>query len=188
LLLFCMNTKLSLITKNEEICRILAKSPGKIFCDETVTGTGMISPKIYEEYYLPSIKKYANILHKEGKFYLNHTSGEPISGIIEMIKASGTDGLYGLAYPPFGDMRISQVRQTLGSKFTVIGGLDPNFIATKTIKEIQDRTRYILKEMAPGDNFMLGTADDIPYGTPAHNLKAVSEVIQEYGNYPLKKN
>lgn len=131
------------------------------------------------------MKKYAKILHKEDKFYLNHTSGEPVSGIIEMIKTSGTNGLYGLAYPPAGDMKISQVRQALGSKFTVMGGPDSNFVATKTIKEIQDKTRYILEEMAPGDNFMLGTADDTPWGTPPHNLKAVSEVIKEYGNYPL---
>lgn len=66
-----------------------------------------------------------------------------------------------------------------------MGGLDSDFIATKSVKKIQQKTRCILSDVAPGDNFMLGTADDTPYGTPIENLKAVSNLVREYGNYPI---
>ena len=68
-----------------------------------------------------------------------------------------------------------------------MGGLDSDFIATGTVKEIQDKTRFIFADIAPGDNFMLATADDTPYGTPVENLKAVSDVFQEIGKYPIHR-
>jgi len=166
-------------SKNQEIYQILAESPGKVFLDAAVTGTGMISPKIFEEYYLPYTKKYAEILHKQDKLYINHASGEPVGNILEMIRMTDIDGLYGLSYPPVGDMKISDVRSVLGGNITVMGGLDSDFIATKTVQEIRDRTRFILSDVAPGHNFMLATADDTPYGTPIENLKAVSDVLFE---------
>lgn len=171
--------------KNQETYRIIAEGPGKVFLDAGVTGTGMISPKIFEEYYLPYTKKYAEILHKKGKLLVNHSSGEPIANILEMIKLSGIDGLYGRS--SVGNMKISEERGGLGGKIAIMGGLDSNFIATKTVEEIQDKTRCILSDVAPGDNFMLGTADDTPYGTPIENLKAVSDTVQEFGRFPLQR-
>ncbi len=172
-------------SQNQEIYRILSESPGEVFLDAAVTGTGMISPKIFEEYYLPYTKKYVEILHKKGKLYINHASGEPVRNILEMIEMTDIDGLYGLSYPPVGDMKISGVRSGLGDNVTVMGGLDSDFIATGTVKEIQDKTRFIFSDIAPGDNFMLATADDTPYGTPVENLQAVSDVVQEIGKYPI---
>ena len=172
-------------SKNQELYQILAESPGEIFLDAAVTGTGMISPKIFEEYYLPYTKKYADILHKKGKLYINHASGEPVRNILEMVKMTDIDGLYGLSCPPVGDIKISEVRSGLGGNIAVMGGLDSDFIATKTVKELQDKTRFILSGVAPGDNFMLATADDTPYGTPIENLKAVSHIVQEFGKYPI---
>jgi hypothetical protein len=173
-------------SKNQEIYQILAESPDEVFLDAAVTGTGMISPKIFEEYYLPYTKKYAEILHKKGKLYINHASGEPVRNILEMVKMTDIDGLYGLSYPPVGDMRISEVRNGLGGNIAAMGGLDSDFIATKTAKEIQDKTRFILSDVAPGDNFMLATADDTPYGTPIENLRAVSDVVQEFGEVVIR--
>lgn len=172
--------------QNQEIYRILAQSPGKVFLDTAVTGTGMISPDIFEEYYLPYTRKYAEILHNEGKLYINHASGEPVSGILDMIEMTNIDGLYGLTYPPAVNMKISEVRSGLGGDIAVMGGLDSDFMATRTVKEIQAKTLSILSDVAPGHGFMLATADDAPYGTPVENLREVSDVIREFGEYPVR--
>ncbi len=164
-----------------EVYKILAQSPATVFHDGAVTGLGMISPKIFEEYYLPYTKKYADILHKAGKLYTNHTSGEPIGNILNMIRESGIDGLYGLTYPPAVDTMISEVRDKFAGKIAVMGGMPSDFIATKTPGEVQEKAEEVLKDAAPGGHFMLGTVDDTPYGTPPENLKAVSEVVQHMG-------
>lgn len=167
--------------KNEEIYRMLIESPATLFHDPAVVGLGMISPNIFEEYYLPYTRKYAGMLHKAGKLYTNHSSGEPIGKILEGIKESGIDGLYGLTYPPTVDTTISEVLDVFGGRIAVMGGMPSDYIATKSVEEVQAKAREVLEDVAPGKHFMLGTVDDTPYGTPPENLKAVSEVIGECG-------
>jgi hypothetical protein len=167
--------------KNQEIYHIIAESPAEVIIDAGVVGLGMISPQIFREYYLPFTKKYAEILHKAGKLYINHTSGEPIGNLLDSIKESNIDGLYGLDYPPSTDTKISEVRNAFKGKVAVMGGIYSDFIAFKSVHEIQEKVREILTDMVPGDHFLLGTADDTPYGTPPKNLKAVSEVVQQRG-------
>ena len=167
--------------KNLEVCRLLADSPGLVFMDGAVTGTGMISPQIFEEYYLLPTQEYVEIFHEKGKFYLNHASGEPVGPILDLVIETGIDGLYGLSYPPSGDLKISEVRRRLQNRIAVMGGIDSDFIATSRPDKIRKQTEYVLDEATPGDHFMLGTADDTPYGTSVRNLRAVSEAVQEFG-------
>ena len=164
--------------KNMELCEVLADSPAQVFVDTAVTGTGMISPDIFERYYLPYTREYAEVFHSRGKLYLNHASGEPVRDILDLIRQSGIDGLYGLSYS--SGMKLSEVRESLRD-MVVMGGIDPNFIASSTPDEIEAWTKYVLKDVAPADRFILGTADDVPYGTPVENLKAVSRVVEEFG-------
>ena len=113
--------------------------------------------------------------------YTNHTSGEPIGNILNMIRESGIDGLYGLTYPPAVDTVISEVRDKFAGKIAVMGVMLSDFIATKTPGEVQEKAEEVLKDAAPGGHFMLGTVDDTPYGTPPENLKAISEVVKHVG-------
>lgn len=168
--------------KNVEIYRMLAESPATVLHDAAVVGLGMISPDLYREYYLPCTRKYADILHQAGKLYTNHSSGERIGHILDEIVESGIDGLYGLVQPPVADCRISEVRDRFGGKIAVMGGIPSDFIATQGPEAVKKKAREILQDTAPGGHFMLGTVDDTPYGAPPENLKAVSEVIQEYGS------
>ncbi|MHC4085366.1 MAG: hypothetical protein ACYSWZ_06940 [Planctomycetota bacterium] len=68
-----------------------------------------------------------------------------------------------------------------GGKFAVMGGIPSDFIATKNVKDVQDKAREVLVDAVPCGHFMPGTVDDTPYGTPPENLKAVSEVVREIG-------
>jgi hypothetical protein len=170
-------------TRNMELCRILASSPGRVFMDYAVTGTGMISPRIFREHYLGYTKQYAKILHEKGKTYLNHASGEPLRAILSMVADSGVDGLYGISLPKFGhgDATLAEIRSALGPDVTVIAGIEPHILATGTEQDIKEATRYALDQCVQiGGRVMLGTVDDTPYGTPPRNLAAVSEVVEKY--------
>ncbi|OHB52426.1 MAG: hypothetical protein A2Y10_10590 [Planctomycetes bacterium GWF2_41_51] len=168
--------------RNQQIYKIMADTPGEVFNDSAVTGTGMISPNIFNEYYLPYTKRYAEILHSKGKLYTNHTSGEPLWGIVNMINDSNIDALYGVA--DLGqDDTIDKLCKGLKNNITIIGGgLAPNFLATSSIEEIKEKTKNVLSKMLSGGRFMLGTDDDTVYGTPCENLKAVGETVEQYGS------
>lgn len=170
--------------QNLRVYEICANSPADVFLDYAVTGTGMISPAIFRQHYLPYTQRYAKILHQGGKLYLNHCSGEGLRSILEMIAVSGVDGLYGISLPHFGhgDSTLAELRQALGPDITLVAGIEPHLLATGSVEQIKEATKYILDECARvGGRVMLGTVDDVPYGTPPANVAAVSEVVEKYG-------
>lgn len=64
-------------------------------------------------------------------------------------------------------------------KIIPMGGLDPNLLATSSKQKIIEITKRLLNEI--GDkHFILGTADDVVYGTNVDNLEIVSKVIRDF--------
>jgi len=170
----------TIVQRNFEVCQILAKSPAKVFIDNAVVGTGMISPKIFKEYYVPYTKECSQILHKNGKIFINHASGEPIKPLMSMIKETQIDALYGVNLPPLGDVRIAEFDQVWGDAITIFVGIDPNFLATQKKTKIEDEVKRILDQIGERKNFILGTTDDTCSYTPIENLEAVSKVVETY--------
>lgn len=167
--------------KNLECCKILAKSPLRIFLHQATWSIGRISPKIYEEYYSPYLKKYDEILRREDKICLDHASGERLNPYLRLIEGVGLDGLYGLIFPPIsGDLELSDICVRWKDKMTGMGGMDPHFLLTADVNQIKERTKRILEEVGPFSNFILGTADATLYGTPVQNLEAVSMVARDF--------
>lgn len=168
--------------RNLEICRILSGSPLKIFLNAGVIGTGEISPSIFEDYYLPYLKKYSRILRKGNKIYIGHASGEPIRPILDLVEEINLSGMYGLVSPPpRGDLSLSELCKRWEGKNVVMGGLDPNFLYTASTNQVKEKTKKILEEVKTFSNFILGTADDVVYGTPTRNLEVVSSVVRDFG-------
>jgi len=167
--------------RNFEICRILSVSPLKIFLNAGVIGTGEISPSIFENYYLPYLKEYSRILREGNKIYIGHASGEPIRPILGLVEEINLFGMYGLVSPPpKGDLSLSELCKRWEGKGVVMGGIDPHFLATANVSQIKERTKRILQEVVSFSNFILGTADDVVYGTPTQNLEAVSSAVRDF--------
>jgi len=165
--------------KNLAIVRIQAKAPARIFMDAAVTGVGMVSPRWVREYYSPCSKAYQDILSQAGKLYLYHASGEPVLAIADSIAQEGAHLLYGLAWPPRGEARFSHLRRALGPNIALSGGIEPVFLSGAEEKAVRARTREVLEDMAGQPGFLLGTADDVAWGTPPELLAAVGEVARE---------
>lgn len=167
--------------RNLEYSKILAKSPLKIFLLAATWSIGRISPKIYKEYYSPYLKKYNEIIHRQGGICLDNASGECLSPYLGLIESVAMDGLYGLVFPSRpGDPKLSGMCIRWKDKMTGMGGIDPHFLATANVNQIKERTKRILEEVRPFFNFILGTADDVVYGTPVQNLEAVSTVVRDF--------
>ena len=44
----------------------------------------------------------------------------------------------------------------------------------------------VLKTVAPGDAFILGIADNAMPTTVIERVERISELVEQYGNYPIK--
>ncbi len=168
---------------NLEFCKIMVNSPTKIFLNQATWDIGLISPSIYQEYYLPFLRKYNQILHQGDKICLDHISGQKIKPFLKLIEETELDGLYGLVFPPIkGDISLKElIKRWKEKKIVPMAGLDPHFLTIFKPDEVKDMIKRIIEEV-DGNPFILGTADDVVYGTPVKNLEVVSETIREiYG-------
>lgn len=168
---------------NFEYLDIVVKTPFEIIIADAVNGVLSISPKIYDEYFLPYHQDYSKVLKANKKLYVSHSSGEPIGPILSSIEQTGLDGLYGFKFPPNpGDPTIGEVCKRWAGKMTVMGGIDPHFLATSNPKKIKEWVKHAIDNVGDCSNFILGTADDTPFGTPVENIAAIPEALDEiYG-------
>lgn len=163
--------------RNLRIVRLQAQSPARIFLDAAVTGLGMASPRWVREFYTPYSREYAEVYRQAGKIHLHHASGEPVLAIAQSIADSRIHALYGLAWPPRGECRISSVRAAIGPHIALSGGIEPSLLAAANEDQIRARTHEVLRDMAGQPGFLLGTADDVPWGTPPSLLAAAGRVV-----------
>jgi len=169
---------------NIDYLDIIVKTPFEIIIADAVNGVLSINPQIYKEYYMPYHQDYSKVLKKYNKLYVSHASSEPLGPILEYIEQTGLDGLYGFVFPPNpGDPSIGEVcKRWASKKMTVMGGIDPHFLATSTPDKIKEWVKKAMDNVGDAGNFILGTADDTVYGTPLKNIAAIPEALDEiYG-------
>lgn len=166
---------------NHRAAQIVASSPLQIFNYQSAWGLGRISPSIFKEYYLSYYKVYNNMLHNHNKITIDHLSGLRVRHYLELLEDTKLDGLYGFTFPVLsGELSLSEITERWRNRMVCMGGLDPHFMATATKNKVKDRTKQILEAMSGKPNFILGSADDIVYGTPVENLEVVSEVVRSF--------
>ena len=64
-----------------------------------------------------------------------------------------------------------------------MGGIDATAFTQLSVNDIKKYVRDLLRQIGPANNFILGSGDATPYGTPLENLKAVTEVVRNYKSY-----
>lgn len=170
--------------RNKEIYRIIRDSPAEVVIEYENTGTTYVSPRIYEKLERPPMDEYADILHERDKVFLVHMCGR-LRGLAGLIGRGRQDGSCDIATRPTGDWELADARKAWPDKL-IVGGLDSITLATGTPVDVKSHVRATLSSIVPGDGIVLGSSDAVPMGTPPENLRAVTEAVEELGQYPLE--
>jgi len=165
--------------RNKNIYRIIIKSPAEVIIDYENSSTTLFSPQIYKNYCLNQINEYTDIVHEAGKIFLTHMCGK-LDNIMDLISEGKQDGITDVAPPPTGDLNISKALKVWGRNKIVLGGIDATAYTQLSTDGIKKYVSELLKQIGPASNFILGSGDATPYGTPLKNLKAVTEVIENW--------
>jgi len=165
--------------RNKKIYHIIIKSPVEVIIDYENSSTNLFSPQIFERYCLKQINEYADIVHQEGKIFLTHMCGK-LDNIIELLSQGRQDGIIDISPLPTGDLNISKALKVWGKTKIVMGGIDATAFVQLSVDDIKEYVKDLLRQIGLANNFILGSGDAIPYGTPLENLKAVTEVVENW--------
>lgn len=151
--------------------------------DDLAFKTGpMISPQMFRKYVFPWYEKFGQICRDNGLFFFFHSDGVIWQLIDDFIRV-GVDALHPID-PTCMD--IFKVKEKYGDRLTLIGNVSNELLQNGTPAQIADRTKELIKIMAPGGGYCLSSGNSVPDWAKLENYKAMIETTKQYGTYPIR--
>jgi len=138
---------------------------------------GFMSPKQFEKFYWPSLKKVIDALLKEGirsELFAEGTYTSRLETVNEFAK--GDVGWL------FDKTDMALAKKILGKTCCISGNVPSSIMVTGGPKEVKEYCRKLIDICAPGGGFILAGGAHVDHGNP-DNLRAMMEAAKEYGRY-----
>lgn len=135
----------------------------------------------YDEFIAPYLKILCDRIHAKGGYFIKHTDGfvmDLLPSFIEM----GIDGWHGIQ-PAIG-MEIKKIRERIGNRFCLWGGVDVDLMIKGTPEEIKRLVRRAVK-YSPDGALVLTIGNVIEQGTKKENYLALLEQLKEIYTFPI---
>ncbi|KXA94467.1 hypothetical protein AKJ65_04310 [candidate division MSBL1 archaeon SCGC-AAA259E19] len=175
-----------LTDKAEEMHQIVLNSPAELILHGSHFDIQMTPPYIYEDYFLPYFRDFAEKVHKSDKKLGCHLDAET-DGLYELIAESGFDFVECFATTPLvNNTTIEEARRKWKDKIVIWGGI-PSIILEKSYSESKFKN-YLLnlfKTIEPGDDFVLGISDNLMPGSKFDRVVLISSLVKACCEYPL---
>lgn len=129
-----------------------------------------LSPADMRKYVFPWHKKIVELAHKHGKPCILHSCGyfgDIIDDVIDDMKFDGRHSYEDTILP------VEKAYEQIGDRIVVMGGIDMNFLVTRTPEEVYVRARAMLERTAERGNYLLGSGNSIPEYVPVENYLAM---------------
>lgn len=172
----------ALTEDRRKIYPLVAQSPAL-----TANYGGNVAPEVvgvdrFERLILPHYNEAAEIMHQHGKLlgvHFDANTGPLAPGIAR----SKIDYVEAFTPVPTCDMTVAEARAAWPDKVLWINF--PSSVHLQSIADIEDMTRLILREAAPGDRFLIGITEDVPEDRWQGNFAAILRVVNEEGRLPI---
>lgn len=154
-----------------------------VLISSAFAGGGFISRAMYEEFVLPHERTVVSAIHEAGVKAYTHTCGA-IGDRLELMQATGIDGVDTMDPPPLGDTDLADAKQRVGSRIFLKGNLDSvNVLLRGTAEQCRQSARERLQAAKAGGGYILSSACSVAPHVPPENLLAIREVVEAEGWY-----
>jgi uroporphyrinogen-III decarboxylase len=134
----------------------------------------MISPELFREFCLPSVKERIGKVRSLGQQAILHNCGNNRVLMDQFVEA-GLQCYQSLQSIP--DMELGGLKRDFGDHLTFWGGISLEVLITGGPDDCRKNIRHAMETGAPGGGFILGPSHSIACGTPYDNFMAV---LDEY--------
>ena len=164
---------------------ILADSPVEIpmLC---ANWTDDIHTPVFKKYFTPWLREAADFFHARGKVTQVHADGE-MKRLIPLFLDTGIDVAEAWSPAPMTSLTTGELRKAWGDKVTIWGGVPSMLFEPQYSDEEFDA--YVMKmfaEVSPGNNFIVGMGDNLPFDGKLERIARISELIDKHGNLPIE--
>ncbi len=135
-----------------------------------------LSPDAMRRYVFPWHRKIVEIAHRAGKPCMLHSCGyfgEIIDDIVDLqfdARHSYEDNI----------IPVEEAYPMLRGHMAVLGGIDMNYLVTRTPEEVYDRARKLLEQTWERGGYALGSGNSIPEYVPYENYLAMTRAALDF--------
>lgn len=163
----------ALVRSREPLYAIAAKAPAPIvLCGDNVDGH-LVSPRLFEEYFMPVYVAQASALHAEGKLMAVHMDGR-VDNLKHLIARSSIDIVEALHPPPMGDLPLSEALAVWPEKAVWVGF--PGSVYAFGPDATGEYAREMLVSIGTGDRLVVQMSTENLVSN--ENLIALTEVLE----------
>jgi len=138
---------------------------------------GFMSPKQFDKFYWPSLKKVVDALIKEGirpELFAEGSYNTRLETVNEFAKGD-------VAWL-FDKTDMAKAKQILGKTCCISGNVPSSLMVTGTYNDVNEYCRKLIEACAPGGGFVLAGGANVDQGNP-ETLRAMMDAAKEYGKY-----
>lgn len=142
----------------------------------------MVSPEIYRKYLFPWMKKIGSLCKKKNIPYIYHSDGV-LYEVLPDLLACGINALHPIEPKA---MDIEELKKQVAGKLCLVGNVDLTYTLTLgTPSETEEVVKKLLRTVAPGGGYVLGSSNSIPDYVKLENFIAMLETTKKFGKYPI---
>ncbi|MBQ2749261.1 MAG: hypothetical protein IJF34_05705, partial [Clostridia bacterium] len=135
-----------------------------------------LSPDQMREYVFPWHKKYVELGHRYNKPCMLHSCGyygDVLDDIVNDMKYDARHSYEDAIIP------VEKAYEELHGRIAVLGGIDMNYIVSRTPEEVYARSRAMLEQVGDRGGYALGSGNSIPGYVPFENFMAMNKAALE---------
>lgn len=152
------------------------------YSDDIAYATGlMVTPEFYRRYLFPWMAKIGDLCAERDLPYIYHTDGV-LWEVMEDLIACGIDALQPIEPAA---MDIIEVKQRYGDRLALIGNVELDMLARGSEEQVRSEVRRLLRDVAPGGGYCLGSSNTIAYYVNPRNYRAMLDETVRHGTYPI---
>lgn len=139
-----------------------------------------MSPKQFERFIYPYLKRQTQALKNAGAYVIKHTDGN-ILPILEMMLDCKPHAIHSI--DPIAGMDIKQVKKIINGRAAIMGNVDSSKIQTGDTAGIIESAEYALINGMPEGGYIFSTCNSVFEGIKFENYMTMLKVRQRLGKY-----
>ena len=166
----------------ERVFGVVAQSAAELFLFGANYDYSVTYPPFFEQHIQPWLKRFAGILHENGKFLLTHTDGEN-TGLLDCFLASDIDVADSICPAPMTKLIFKEVRDHFAGRITIMGGI-PSTCLLKDCMSDRDFEAYLdsfFSDLGAGDHLILGISDTTPPAAEFERIIKIGQYVEAFG-------
>jgi uroporphyrinogen-III decarboxylase len=139
-------------------------------------------PAFFDAEIAPWLQKVGARLHQAGKYLLTHTDGEN-EALLPHYPACNFDVAESVCPAPMTRCTLAQVREGMGARTTVWGGIPSVALLEESMNEAQFEAYLdqVFGELGTGERLILGVSDNVPPAATLGRLERIRERAEAFG-------